>query len=52
MTKKVQYQIGVDVLGFPTYMEHTIERSESKPSKFNSKSYSFFRVIQRIIKQH
>lgn len=50
--KKATYQVDVDVLGFPMYMEHLIERRESKPSKFNSKSYSFFRVLQRIIKQH
>lgn len=48
-TEKISYQIGVDVLGFPIYMEHTIiietQTNFIKPRQFLS-------VIQRIFKQH
>lgn len=49
MPKKVTYQIGVDILGFPIYIEHIIIDEELKNNiKFKRK----LTVLQRIIKQH
>lgn len=48
----VQYQTGVDVLGFPIYMQHTISQGEIKQSKFHPKPRKWLKVIQTIIKQH
>lgn len=49
MKNKVIYQIGVDVLGFPIYMEHTII-CEQHDNKIKPKN--ILTVFQRIIKQH
>ena len=48
----VQYQIGVDVLGFPIYMQHTIAEGETRQSKFYPKPKRWIKVIQQLIKQH
>ncbi len=47
--KKVCYQTGVDILGFPVYIEHTIvvETTQCFIKKKRTTS-----VLQRIIKQH
>lgn len=47
--KKVTYQIGVDILGFPIYMEHTIIHNT-----LNNfiKPKNTLNVLQRIFKQH
>ncbi|WP_300978522.1 hypothetical protein [Flavobacterium sp.] len=45
----VTYQIGVDVLGFPVYMEHTII-CETQPNFIKFKKT--LNVFQRIFKQH
>lgn len=50
--KVVQYQTGVDVLGFPIYMQHTVSQGESKQSKFNPKTKRWISVVQKIIKQY
>jgi hypothetical protein len=50
--KIVSYQIGVDVLGFPIYMQHSIAKGETNQSKFNPKPKKWIKVIQEIIKQH
>lgn len=48
-TRKVSYQIGVDILGFPMYMEHYIiyevQTNFIKPKRI-------LRVIQKFFKQH
>jgi hypothetical protein len=49
--KKVSYQTGVDVLGFPIYQEHTIIKGETQ-SKFSSKLKEWVNVEQKLIKQH
>ena len=46
------YQIGVDVLGFPIYMEHQIFKGETNQNKFHPKPKKWVKVIQKIIKQH
>jgi hypothetical protein len=46
------YQIGVDVLGFPIYMEHQIFKGETNQNKFQPKPKKWIKVIQQIIKQH
>lgn len=51
MTKKVTYQVGVDVLGFPIYVEHTVIKGESL-SKFNSKPRAWVKLEQKTVKQH
>jgi hypothetical protein len=50
--KTVQYQIGVDVLGFPVFMQHSISEGEIKQSKFYPKPKKWMKIIQKIIKQH
>jgi hypothetical protein len=49
--KQVRYQTGVDILGFPVYMEHTITIGQSE-SKFNIKPQTWVAVNQRTVKQH
>jgi hypothetical protein len=49
---RVTYQVGVDVLGFPTYVEHFITTGKKQASKFNPKKIFWMRVFQSIIKQH
>ena len=48
---KVEYQIGVDVLGFPMYMVHEISTGQTKGSKFHSRVKKWITVSQRIVKQ-
>ena len=50
--KVVTYQIGVDVLGFPVYQQHTISNGDTKQSKFYPKPLKWQKVEQEIIKQH
>lgn len=49
---KVKYQIGVDVLGFPIYVQHHIFTGETTKNKFLPKPKKWLKVIQTIIKQH
>ena len=49
--KIVTYQIGVDVLGFPVYMEHTVYKGENQ-SKFYPKPLKWLKCIQKLVKQH
>ncbi len=46
------YQIGVDVLGFPIYVEHHIYTGESKGNKINPFKKKWLKVIEKTIKQH
>ena len=48
----VEYQIGVDVLGFPIIMRHEILKGNTKPSFTNPKPKKWLKCIQTIIKQH
>ena len=50
--KTAIYQIGVDVLGFPIYLEHQIYNGQNDGSKFNLKKKKWLVVFERIIKQH
>ena len=53
--KVVQYQIGVDVLGFPIYMEHKIYKISTDPGSKYHKGISVpvgQVVEEKIIKQH
>ncbi|MDM1045882.1 hypothetical protein HX004_14075 [Myroides sp. 1354] len=47
----VTYQIGVDILGFPIYIEHHIYTDKPTESK-NDKSKQWINVIEKQIKQH
>ena len=49
--RKVIYQVGVDILGFPIYVEHHIYEGIQK-EKFNLKNLRWLKVIEKIIKQH
>jgi uncharacterized protein YijF (DUF1287 family) len=46
------YQIGVDILGFPIYVQHTICEGDIKQSKFQPKPLKWTKVEGKIIKQH
>ncbi len=46
------YRIGVDILGFPIYVEHHIFRGEITRSKFNPYKTKWVKIIAKIIKQH
>lgn len=48
----VEYQIGVDVLGFPIYMQHTVMKGLTNQSRFYSKPKTWVKCIQKLIKQH
>ena len=50
--KIVQYQIGVDVLGFPVYAQHTIYTGTRKGNKINPVKKDWITVEEKIIKQH
>ena len=45
------YQIGVDVLGFPIYVEHQIYQDKPTETK-NKPKKRFLKVVESIIKQH
>ena len=45
------YQIGVDVLGFPIYVEHRIHQDKPTETK-NEPKKRFLKVVESIIKQH
>lgn len=49
---KVTYQVGVDVLGFPIYVEHHIYTGISNESQYNPRKTFWLKVIEKIIKQH
>ena len=46
------YQVGVDVLGFPVYVEHRIYQGVEQRGKFNIINLKWLKVIQKTIKQH
>lgn len=50
--RKVIYPIGVDVLGFPIYVQHEIYHGETNQNKFCPKPKKWLNVIQTFIKQH
>ena len=50
--KVATYQIGVDVLGFPIYVQHTIREGNIKQSKFQPKPLKWMNVEAKTIKQH
>lgn len=49
--KVVSYQIGVDVLGFPIYAQHTIYTGTTKGNRINPTKKTWITVEQKIIKQ-
>jgi hypothetical protein len=49
--KIVEYQVGVDVLGFPIYVQHSIYEG-SGTSKINENPKCWLSVIYKEIKQH
>ncbi|MCK8143198.1 hypothetical protein MW871_15010 [Flavobacterium sp. I-SCBP12n] len=48
----ISYQIGVDVLGFPIYMQHQIYEGVGPLNKISSSPKHWVKIIQKIIKQH
>lgn len=51
MERIITYQIGVDVLGFPIYVQHEIHEGETNQNKFWPKPKRWLKVIESIIKQ-
>ncbi|WP_158616086.1 hypothetical protein [Flavobacterium sp. RSP46] len=49
---KATYQVGVDILGFPIYVEHYVYRGESPTSKLNPAKSFWVSVVEKFIKQH
>ena len=49
---KVTYQVGVDILGFPIYVEHYVYRGEAQVNKFKPVKSFWVSVIEKIIKQY
>lgn len=49
---KATYQIGVDILGFPIYVEHYVFRGEAVVNKLNPMKSFWVTVLEKIIKQH
>lgn len=47
----VSYQIGVDVLGFPIYMQHRIYQDKLPEHRHHKKNH-WVSIIQKLIKQH
>jgi hypothetical protein len=45
------YQTGVDVLGFPVYVEHHIYQDKLKEVKHEKKNH-WVSVVEKFIKQH
>jgi len=48
------YQIGVDILGFPIYLEHNINEVSVNKSRFFGKSKEVKTIIvkEKVVKQH
>jgi fructose-1,6-bisphosphatase len=51
-TKTAIYQIGVDILGFPMYLEHNITRKETRSINTGEVLQSEAKTIEKIVKQH
>ena len=49
---KATYQIGVDILGFPIYVEHYVYRGIDEVNKFKPLKSFWVTVIEKIVKQH
>jgi len=51
---RVTYQIGVDILGFPIYVEHEVYRGEQADTsnRLHEIRTYWVRVLEKIIKQH
>jgi hypothetical protein len=49
---KATYQVGVDVLGFPIYVEHEVYRGIEEVNKFNPVKSFWVSALEKIIKQH
>jgi len=50
--KVITYQIGVDVLGFPVYAQHTVYKGTTKGTKTNPAKTPWVTVEQKTLKQH
>ena len=50
--KQVIFQTGVNVLGFPTYVEHYVYKGESKGNLIKPQKKKWLRVIEKIVTQH
>lgn len=49
--RKIIYQIEVDVLGFPIYVEHYVYQDNPKTTKKEPQK-RWLTVIEKIVKQH
>lgn len=52
IVNKASFQVGVDVLGFPIYVEHYIYDGVETGSKYGLIKSYWIKVIEKIIKQH
>lgn len=50
--RKAVCQTGVDILGFPIYVQHETYEGETNQTKFWPKPTRWLKVIVSIIKQH
>lgn len=50
--RRATYQIGVDVLGFPIYIQHEIHEGETNQNKFWTKPKRWLKIVETLIKQH
>lgn len=52
MKRIICFQIGVDVLGFPIYMQHIIHQDKPNKHKQTLKANRWLVVFESLIKQH
>lgn len=51
MPRIIIYQIGVDILGFPIYVQHEVYQDRPTETKKEPKK-QWLKVIETVIKQH
>lgn len=54
MPRIIIYQIGVDILGFPIYVQHEIyqDKPPKNPKQYDNPDKWWLKVIETVIKQH
>lgn len=51
-TRSVTFQVGVDVLGFPIYVQHDIYQDNPKLTARQGSGAKWLKVITNFFKQH
>lgn len=54
MKRTITYQIGVDVLGFPIYVQHEVyqDKPPKNPKQYDDPAKWWVKVIETIFKQN